>query len=149
MTKETAIKRLESTLMRLMSLNEDSFYYATYVNQFAGECGTVCCVAGWYPEWFPESGFKWFRSVNEWIEVTLIHESMSGTERIFERHDIIQAHLSVWHGLPLEEIDYLFYGGATIDRPGFGSDDNLRTVISRFQYVIEGLKNDTIQISTN
>jgi hypothetical protein len=58
--------KLQLTLDKLKELPEELFFYRTFVKTYneKNQCGTVCCVAGWYPFWFPESGLIWSPKTN-------------------------------------------------------------------------------------
>jgi hypothetical protein len=61
MKKELIIERLEKTIQMMKNLDEGSFDYSAWVSKYDHEnmCGTICCVLGWYPKYFPETGITW------------------------------------------------------------------------------------------
>lgn len=93
MKKELIIKRLKATRAKMDELKEEQFDYEMFVSEWneARTCGTVCCVAGWYPRWFPKAGvrFRHFRLICP---------------------PDMKAMLSKWHGVSFYIIDALFYG---------------------------------------
>lgn len=54
------IERIEATIKKMKALLPEKFNYSVWVTKTNKEhiCGTVCCVGGWYPTWFPSSGIK-------------------------------------------------------------------------------------------
>lgn len=70
MNKETILARMDATIAMLEKLNEESPAHDNFrMELFVSEgclteegnyCGTVCCVAGWYPKYIPESGLAWY-----------------------------------------------------------------------------------------
>lgn len=42
-------------------IKPEEFDFGSFVEKFDynNNCGTVCCVAGWFPRMFPNSGFVW------------------------------------------------------------------------------------------
>lgn len=57
MTKKEKFKKIIDFLGKLKS---SQFNYRAFVQEFdeKNKCGTVCCVAGWFPAIFPKN-FKW------------------------------------------------------------------------------------------
>jgi hypothetical protein len=52
---------------KMDELKEEEFNFLELVSHYdiINDCGTVCCIAGWFPKWFPKN-FKWdiYNSVN-------------------------------------------------------------------------------------
>lgn len=96
MTKKLVLERLQATIDNLRSLPNSKFSYEVFVDQYDSkkECGTVCCVAGWYPKWFPKSGLIWE------------DDTLSVKSRDKEIDTVLKKH----HGLSKELISILFYG---------------------------------------
>ena len=55
MTKQEIIDKLKLTRKHMDELREEQFDYSKIVAafEFENNCGTVCCVLGWYPKWYP------------------------------------------------------------------------------------------------
>jgi hypothetical protein len=96
MTKKTILKRLDATITKLTTLESSQFRYNEFVTKFNTErtCGTVCCVAGWYPIWFPK--------------VNLTYNDIGIVS--ITRYKHIGTILGKYHGLNANLIDVLFYG---------------------------------------
>ena len=58
MNKEKAIAHIKEVLEFSKELKSNQFDFSTYVTEAHNECGTVCCMLGWYPKWYPND-FKW------------------------------------------------------------------------------------------
>ena len=139
--KKLRIKRLEDTIEKLKTLKSSEFDYSSFVSKYEGDCGTVCCVAGWYPKWFPELGLKWI------IENNVLYLTKSGV------YDI-SCDLMEWHKISSNEIKFLFFGDTynyTIDGIEFyirnSSNNNLEGVIKIFEEFINLLKEGKIVIN--
>jgi len=101
MEKKLVVKRLKDTLEKLKELEEENFSYNRFVKSDDGFCGTVCCVAGWYPKWFPEANLIWRRCPYYPMKYFVDLEFSGGT--IYEA-------LSLYHGISEELAQVLFYG---------------------------------------
>jgi hypothetical protein len=113
MEKKEILKRLWATIKKLVNLPDENFKYNLYVTKGDVDkgCGTVCCVAGWYPKWFPESGLKW----------RLIDDGYNRSVTLGYWEDLKIDILSDYHGLSLNIIYFLFYGNRidlTLSRKG-------------------------------
>lgn len=105
MRKSTVIKRLEKAIDILENkIKDEEFRYSSFVSDFDYEhnCGTVCCLAGWYPKYVPESGLRWNKK-NE------IYDTLVSKTKSWETIDI-DKDLSNYHGLSLAAINFVFYG---------------------------------------
>lgn len=148
MKKELILKRLGETYKMLCDLKEEEFDYLHYVSKFSDShrrhgdyCGTICCVAGWYPKYFPDAGLEWnFKNV-----------SMAGA--LLPDHSIantVQGTLSLYHGLNDNIITCLFYGydlkGTTLENWVFTKDYkvSLAEVRDRFADVYHLIVNEEI-----
>lgn len=104
LNKGQIIRRLEATLKRLKATHYTKFDYTQWVSSDEvtkdKTCGTVCCVGGWYPQWFPRSGFYWKRNKTEG-KLDLMHNTY---------RDKIKDALSNRHGLNNQMIECLFLG---------------------------------------
>lgn len=132
MNKKQVLKRLNATLQQLLKLEPGQFYYSSYVASFNANnlCGTTCCVAGWYPQWFPKSGFQY----NKYREQKLVHNKYS-----------IEFALKTYHGIGLSFVRCLFYGeshGYYSARYGIYSD--LTEVIDLWYKVIKAIENNDL-----
>ncbi len=105
MTKAQVLKRLNATLKKLIALPDNKFRYDNFVSKSKvvdkdteQTCGTVCCVAGWYPAWFPEAGLIWDDHGLESVKKTNNYDD-----------DICNA-LMKYHGIGYHLTQVLFYG---------------------------------------
>lgn len=57
-------EKFEKIIAFLETIYESQFNYQVYVTAFdeCTDCGTVCCVGGWFPKIFPED-FEWVLSL--------------------------------------------------------------------------------------
>jgi len=108
MKKKQILDRLWTTIEQLVNLSPRKFKYSETVakGDLKKVCGTVCCVAGWYPKWFPESGLEYrLREISvdpspgevPYVYVSGNHLPMNHT-------------LKYYHGLAHSIINFLFYG---------------------------------------
>lgn len=98
LTKAVILRRLQNTVKKLKALPNAKFNYESYVSESETDtngnlCGTVCCVVGWYPKWFPESEIRW--------------SSYGSLDSPIGR---IQDKLKQYHGISLDLVNVLFYG---------------------------------------
>lgn len=139
MDQQLKIDRLAATIEKMKELREEQFNYTFFVSQFeeGKNCGTVCCVAGWYPKWFPESGIYW------------------GQRTINPNDSLLQIkdRLSYFHGLNIEIIKYLFFGDGDsfdtlytlfLEGPISCVDNRISDVIKQFEFVLKILKEGKI-----
>lgn len=108
MTKELILQRLLATINMLKELPERSFDYSNYVKEFdiENKCGTVCCVAGWYPKYFPEAGLVWQITTNNHELKIELESDILGYGTF---NDLVK-----YHGLSKNIIYALFYGSEFI-----------------------------------
>ena len=99
MDKLTIISRFEATIEKLKALSPMNFHYGSFIEEHDGGCGTVCCVLGHYPGWFPKSGFYW--EIGEIDEGNLFLEYIDG--------DAIRG-VRIYHGFNHSLCECLFYG---------------------------------------
>lgn len=99
------IEQLDLTIANMKTLKESEFDYSYLVSEFDEEkkCGTVCCVAGWYPKWYPESGFRWVVTNKNW-------PSMRNNHYSYDSYNCIYQALSDFHGVSQYIVKILFYG---------------------------------------
>lgn len=102
METKLIIERLQLTIDNLKKLKPEQFNYAEVVSEFDEEkgCGTVCCVMGFYPVWYPDH-FKYHKNRSDG-NYSVIH--------IFEDY----------HGITRHEKYALFYG-ERLDNPKIDS----------------------------
>lgn len=125
------IINLEKILEKIKTLKEEEFDFSDYVSRCnKKKCGTVCCVVGWFPKWFPKSGFTW--KERQLIEPD---EYDSVTEALI---DII--------GIPRKWIDCLFMGHVNPipELPRTYLHSTLSEVIDVWEKSIEYLKENPI-----
>lgn len=79
----------------IQQLEDKEFKYKNYVTRMNKKgCGTVCCVAGWYPKYFPQTNLVW----------------RLGNLRPKGDYTFTDEELIMYHGLDLGIISLLFYG---------------------------------------
>lgn len=139
-TTELQQRTLERTINFLLGLKEDEFYYGTYVKKWDSldQCGTTCCVAGWYPKWYPACDLYW----NTFGELCSRQANL--------QTDHIRQTLCEFHNLPLPVIEALFYGYPLYNEKnelilsyvGYAGNHliGLVGVINRFRLVLNALK---------
>ena len=128
----TPVEKLELILEKLKTLKPEQFVFYDFVEEYDTKgCGTVCCVVGWFPRFFPNSGFKW----QEGDLLSKIHNST--------RTEKIQLHLKELLGLPISWIEYLFFGDSqrpNNNLPSLEEDADLARVIYVWEKAIAYLK---------
>lgn len=147
MELQLILQRLKATIDKMETLSESQFNYLNIVTKFDFQenCGTVCCVAGWYPVWFPKEGFQY--------EIIYSDSDIAGFD-IVQVVDGIpysgggQIDLCEYHGLSLSIIQTLFYGETLLAENEVlvenDIENNLDTVIRVFKRVYELLEKGTI-----
>lgn len=159
MTKAQVLKRLNATLKKLIALPDNKFYYGDFVRRSkvidrkTGEtCGTVCCVAGWYPAWFPEARLIWNKEGG--LESELNNHD-------YDHYDDIAEAMMRYHGIGYNLTQVLFYGQKEefytnkFDRNlltielGIGETHKIpkKEVVKLFKLVIDLIKKDMIDYS--
>jgi len=143
MKLKNVLIRLKKTIDLSKTLENHQFSYEKFVNEYDVEtnCGTVCCIAGHYPNWGIE-GFKY--------EKRVFGDYYLDTNEIL-RYSYTEDALSYYHGLSLSLIIVLFCGKNCdgtftdcFDKYITLHDYKLSDVIHRFETVYELLKNKTI-----
>lgn len=128
----TPVDKLELILKKLRTLKPEQFVFYDFVTEHDTKgCGTVCCAVGWFPHFFPNSGFKWQAG----DLLSEIHNSIE-TEKI-------QLHLSELLGLPILWIRYLFLGNSkrpNNNLPYLAENADLARVIYVWEKAIAYLK---------
>lgn len=101
MNKQKILSRLQATIDQLEKLKPKQFDYSLYVSNYSKrhKCGTVCCVAGWYPKWFPESEL-------EWVYDEMGYINLYDKSREYDTDEM----LGIYHDLSNDIINFLFYG---------------------------------------
>jgi len=147
-SKEEILKRLRKTIDLSKTLKVEQFNYNKFVTDFDTEnnCGTVCCIAGHYPNW----GIDIFK-----YDSDALYNIVTSNEKN-QLMSKIKQQLVDYHGLSGELISVLFYGG------NFGgklsdklveyidlSKYSLQEVIERFEKVYKLLENKTINPDWN
>lgn len=141
MNKQLILDRLIATRKKLRNLPDSKFDYSGYITKYHNGCGTVCCVAGHYPLWFPEAGLV-YRSVYddpeywEFGKQKVYLDTISGSTRG------ISNLLANYHGLKEDLIAYLFYGDSCEELDDYVESMFLskKDVIKRFTNVINYVK---------
>ncbi len=122
----------------LEGLKPEQFDYSEFVAKYdkAKECGTVCCVAGWYPKYIQEAGLYW--------------DPKSSNGLVSKKTIRLSTALSEYHGLGEEVIDCLFYGYSFISESDmygaiYSADSDLDDVTILFKKVYEGIDSGDIE----
>jgi hypothetical protein len=123
----------------LHNLKDNEFRYNTFVSRCDDKqtCGTTCCVAGWYPHYFPKSDLLW-------------RPTEMGNLRLEGKNMYIEGALELYHGLSNAIIAALFYGDELrVEKKVVLKDDvdmesTLSDVIHRFEVVINLIERDRI-----
>lgn len=142
------LERLQSTIDNLKTLDEDHFEFTDFVADFrlvsniskhhVSGYGVVCDTAGWYPKWYPESGFTWGLTR---FSVNLFYQESCHRTFIIEG-------LMKHHGLSQTLIGVLFFGETLVKNANqeneiwFKSSNNftLKQTIARFHLMHTGLE---------
>lgn len=135
--KAEIISRLEDSINRLKNLPVRKFKYCFLVTEFDKEknCGTKCCWAGWYPEWYAEYGFKWF---HDQANLKYSH-GFYGVNVTDE--DPLPLSLSDFHGVTLDVIENLFYGVSNYAHVKREMQASKKDVIEAAEKILEAIKN--------
>lgn len=134
MEKALILERLKATRTMMDTLKEEQFNYGNFIYEFENECGTVCCIAGWYPKWFPDSGLKWGKIGDH---LSLVSDKPS--------YIAVFSVLSKFHGLNELTIFALFAGrhiGKKIK--AIGTAANLDEVKVHWDKIIKAIENEEI-----
>jgi hypothetical protein len=132
----------------LSQLDPQEFNYSTYVSSHDGDCGTTCCVAGWYPKYFPQSRLKWVSkngADNYGSKLTLIGPNRHIIQSWWQDPNGVEDALTDYHGLSKDVIRALFYGEKLLEkgssekyilpRIGLYSHRSIEDIILRFEKV--------------
>lgn len=106
MKRDLIIQRLQDTVQMMKNLKDSQFDFRGYVSRFDPHtcCGTICCVLGWYPKYFPESNLIWHQPIFGHVNLPWTLSSKRGNET----HDIY-VDIYRWHGFSNALIDAMFY----------------------------------------
>lgn len=122
LTDQQVFDRMQSTIDKMKELylaQTENFDFSKYVSKWkideetGAECLTVCCIAGWYPTWFPISdhGLRIAHISNisyEGPELVVDKSNDPVYGRTGYGHDVI-GQLGIYHGVRSVIIDSLFY----------------------------------------
>lgn len=142
--KELAIERMTRTLDMLKSLPSESFRLSDWVTRWEDGCGTVCCIAGWYPKYIPEAGLTWGKSSNK--PVALLTKEKSS-----DLSNLLLA-LANWHMVNERLVRVIFLPSSMYKVPDYpivlSYQDNtkLTDAIKMIETVILLMQNDIIKI---
>lgn len=142
MEKQLIIERLQATINELEKLAPANFRFESYISEYAGTCGTVCCVAGWYPRWFPDSELIWTVAGSGDVELSSKFGMMTSSR-------YIKIALKEYHGLDGQTISALFFGTElenVLPNVGFHVV-SLRDAIVRFKKVLNHIQNENVSHS--
>ena len=135
------MQRLQFTIDKAKLLKDEQFVYCRYVTTYDVEnaCGTVCCIAGHYPNW----GIREF-------SINYNEDFDSNYQLVYNEFENAKNGLSDFHGISIDLINFLFYG-YPIEHPLFlqfgayySSMLQLPQVITRFEYVHKLIAEGTI-----
>lgn len=138
------LERLKATIEKMKTLKNTQFHYSVFVSKYdeKSECGTVCCVAGWYGNWFKEHGFFYYQENHFFDFRSIGRKTESGVN--YEIGEI----LGEYHGLSYSIISTLFYGKDLRCENGTLVDNSilngLPNVIRVFERVYELLEKEVI-----
>ena len=127
--------KLEIILEKVKTLKEEQFRFEEWITEFDEEksCGTVCCIVGWMPQWFPNCGIKYMYEYG-YLELCVEDE--------IDSYERIMSHLSTLLGIPLNVVEYLFAGKQkpSEDLPKLNLNSSLSAVIEAWEKTIKWLK---------
>lgn len=142
MEKALILQRLKDTIDKAKELEPHQFNLENWVTEYnyKNNCGTVCCIAGWYPKWFPEAGLKW-----------------DGELLVSTIHLFPGAAVREWHGFKFDHpIDYIFgfklvfetieVNGFTFGYSKYLDKVKLSEVIEQFEKLYEFIDTDVIPV---
>lgn len=103
MNNEYIVKNLETIYEKIETLKPKEFNFNSYVEKCDKEnlCGSVCCIVGWFPKWFVNSGVGW--DLSDPYDLDIITPNGSYKSEVI-------AHLCNLTGLTEAWVKYLFYG---------------------------------------
>jgi len=148
MRLKKVLERLRKTIKLSKKLKDEQFNYKRFVTEFDYEnnCGTVCCIAGHYPNWGID--------ILKYDSNTILNITPSDTK--CQLMSNIKYQLEDYHGLSGELISALFYGrniDGTFTDELVNHEDlslySLQEVIERFETVYQLLENKTIKPNWN
>lgn len=133
--KDLTLERLKATREKMNTLRPKEFFYGSFVHRNDGECGTVCCIAGWYPKWFPASGLRWVRYGNNLLDLV-------GTSGVADN-------LMRYHEIGFHLCGTLFFGDSLKLKDGtfipFTPDDAPLSVVKKlWDRIIKEIENENI-----
>lgn len=122
------IKLLERTLSKIKDLKEEEFKFDLEITKSKDTCGTVCCIMGWLPKFFPEMDFTW--------------KEYTGFKKLvvfYNNQPLYTSNLKEIYGLDSKDVSYLFTGEPHSDTrlPGINSNSNLKEVTEAWEKFIE------------
>jgi hypothetical protein len=141
--KNKILKKLKDTLSHMKELREEQFDYSQYISEFdiENKCGTVCCVAGWLPIWFPKD-FKFGKTLccGDVVFIPEPKQPYIGD---------IQVYLSEYYEIDNKIIRMLFYGENVTKNVEVILENDLNNtlpnVIKIWEKVIELIENEVIE----
>jgi hypothetical protein len=134
----------------ILTIKPEEFRFNEFVSKFDKEsgCGTMCCIAGWFPKYFPNSGFYWKENnyEDQKIPALLVNKV---TNNPVQRNDIANLLRCPSEFSPVCE--YLFYGNGHYwlddefdgDFPNIyaGDSPSLEEVREAWEMTIKALEN--------
>ena len=145
---EEVVEKLRHTIDNIKTLKPQQFSYSDFIKKSTDKCGTVCCIAGWYPKWYPTGRLQW-------VKVRLSLQSISLVDSLAPVGDIlanscnqITIALSEIHGITYTTAAALFTGHALLIKGSvamqFVNDRlgsvTLEEVIERFEFVLKRIQ---------
>ena len=135
------LERLQFTIDKAKLLKDWQFVYCRYVTAYDVEnaCGTVCCIAGHYPNW----------GITE-FSIIYNKDFYYNYQLVYNEFETAENGLPFFHGISVDLVNFLFYG-FPIEHHLFlqfgayySSMLQLPQVITRFEYVHKLLAEGTI-----
>lgn len=102
----------------------NQFKFSDYVTEYdrINNCGSVCCIVGWFPKLFPKAGIIW---------------GSRSLDLVDKKDGDIKKHLCELLQCSLDLVDYLFYGkNFTRDFHYIDSNSNYNQIVSAWEHVI-------------
>lgn len=137
--KELTLQRLRATREKMDTLKPKDFNYDSFVAKDDGRCGTVCCIAGWHPKWFPDAGVKWV-VVDGIVDLEGKRGLYSVLETLREFYEIegtstLDSSLFIGWGVPLKDGNHI---------PTIPTTSSLSKVKKHWDRIIKEIENENI-----
>ena len=129
---------MERTLEKLKTLKNEEFKFDREISKVENGCGAVCCIIGWFPQWFPEMGFVWTVDNTYKTLMTYYHGKPLFCREVSQIYD-----------LTLDETNYLFFGDTENNDqlPTLNNNSNLKEVINAWEEFIRLRKKEEKEVN--